>query len=219
MAPALEAIDLVLARGGRRLLDGASLAVAPGEVVAVEGVSGSGKSTLLRALATLVEPDAGRVLLAGVDARTLAPPAYRTRVAYVAQDAPMLPGTVAANLAAGPALRGEALGADEVGALLAKVELPGARWPREARTLSGGERARVALARALANRPEVLLLDEPTASLDPATGARIVALVRALGGGGTSIVTVTHLAEHAAGLGGTRYVCEAGRVRRWEAAA
>src|SRR5207253_1631935 len=83
---------------------------------------------------------------------------------------------------------------------------------REARILSGGEKQRVALARALANAPEVLLLDEPTAALDPEAGERIVALLRELRLRGLSIVMVTHEDAHARALGGTLYRCERGRL-------
>ena len=83
---------------------------------------------------------------------------------------------------------------------------------REARTLSGGEKQRVALARALANDPQVLLLDEPTAALDPEAGELIVALLRDLRARGLSVVMVTHVDAHARALGGTLYRCERGRL-------
>src|SRR5882724_9508203 len=90
--------------------------------------------------------------------------------------------------------------------------LLGGRDARETRTLSGGERQRVALARALANAPEVLLLDEPTAALDPDAGERVVALLRDLRARGLSVVMVTHVDAHARALGGTLYRCERGRL-------
>jgi ABC-type iron transport system FetAB ATPase subunit len=208
----LEAQQLVVVREGRRILDGASLVVRPGEAVAIQGPSGSGKSTFARALATLIAVDEGRVLLDGQDARTLAPTAFRTRVAFLAQSAAMFAGTVLQNLAAGPALRGETLAADKARELVSAVGLDEALLAREARSLSGGEKQRVALARALANGPEVLLLDEPAAALDPAAGERIVALLRSLSGRGLSIVMVTHVEAHARALGGTRFRCEGGRL-------
>jgi ABC-type multidrug transport system ATPase subunit len=125
----------------------------------------------------------------------------------------MFPATVADNVAFGPHARGQPLPEARVAALLAQAELSSDYAAREARTLSGGERQRVALARALANAPEVLLLDEPTAALDPQTGLQIVALVRSLAKDGRAIVMVTHLPAHAEALGGERYLCEAGRVR------
>lgn len=209
----LEAQDLVLTRDGRRILDGASLRVRPGETVVVEGPSGSGKSTLLRLMATLIEPDSGRLLLGGVGSREIPPRLYRTRVAYVPQLPPMFEGTVADNIAAGPRLRNIVLPPEELAQLVERVELSRSFLTHEARSLSGGERQRVALARALANRPEVVLLDEPTSALDPAVGARVVELIRSLATGGLAVIVVTHVPEHAAALKGSRYVCEGGRVR------
>jgi putative ABC transport system ATP-binding protein len=210
----LEARDLMLAREGRLILDGASLRVRPQEIAVVEGPSGSGKSTLLRAMATLIEVDAGLLLLGGVVSRDIPPRAYRTRVAYVPQQPPMFEGTVAANIRAGPRLRRIELPSLEVDLLLERVGLPASFASHEARSLSGGERQRVALARALANGPEVLLLDEPTSALDPAVGLRVVELIGSLAREGLAVIVVTHIPEHAAALAGTRFICEAGRVRR-----
>jgi putative ABC transport system ATP-binding protein len=212
MTSVLEARELVVLRQGRRILDGASIQVRPGEAVAIQGPSGSGKSTLARALATLVETDAGTVLLDGQDAREIDPTRFRTHVAFLAQQPAMFEGTVRENLGVGPALHGKSLGDARARDLILAVGLDEPILPREARTLSGGEKQRVALARALANESEVLLLDEPTAALDPEAGERIVALLRELCARGLSVVMVTHVEAHARALGGTRYRCERGRV-------
>jgi ABC-type iron transport system FetAB ATPase subunit len=212
MTALLEARDLVVLRERRRILDGASLVVHSGEAVAVQGPSGSGKSTLVRTLATLIEPDSGAVLLEGRDAREIASTRFRTRVAFLAQQPAMFAGTVRHNLQAGPALQGKSLDDARARALVVAVGLDEEMLGREARSLSGGEKQRVALARALANSPEALLLDEPTASLDPDSGERIVALLRSLCAGGITLVMVTHVDAHARALGGTRYRCERGRV-------
>jgi putative ABC transport system ATP-binding protein len=208
----LEAREFVVLRDGRRILDGASILVRAGEAVAIQGPSGSGKSTFARALATLVETDAGSVMLDGQDAREIAPTQFRTRVAFLAQQPAMFAGTVRGNLGAGPALHGKALGDSQARDLILAVGLEESILLQEASTLSGGEKQRVALARALANAPDVLLLDEPTAALDPGAGERIVALLRDLSGRGLAVVMVTHVEEHAAALGGTRYRCERGRL-------
>jgi putative ABC transport system ATP-binding protein len=212
MTSVLEGRELVVVRQGRRILDGASILVRPGEAVAVQGPSGSGKSTLARVLATLIEPDAGTVLLDGQDAREIAPTQFRTRVAFLAQQPTMFGGTVRENLGAGPALHGKSLGDGQAQELILAVGLDESILPREARTLSGGEKQRVALARALANASEVLLLDEPTAALDPDAGERIVGLLRALCARGLSVVMVTHDEAHARALGGKRYRVERGRL-------
>jgi ABC-type multidrug transport system ATPase subunit len=202
--PRLLAAGLCLSIDGRPLLRDLDLHLRAGEIAVLEGPSGSGKSTLLKVLATLLEADRGRLTLDDQDASAMSPAAWRRRVAYVPQSAPMFDGLVDDNLAAGPALAGRALSADQRAALLSRVGLEAALGARAARSLSGGERMRVAVARALANEPSVLLLDEPTAALDEESVATIVSLVRSLALDGMSAVVVTHSRLHAAALGGTR---------------
>jgi putative ABC transport system ATP-binding protein len=197
---------------GNRIVDGVSFALHEGESATIEGASGSGKTTFLRILATLVEPDAGTVLLDGTDARAIAPSVFRSRVAYVLQESPMFEGTVAENVATGPRLRGVTMTAAAIASALERVGLVDFEG-RIARELSGGERQRVALARALANEPEVLLLDEPTSALDRSSAQHVVSLVRSLAEGGLAVALVTHIAEHASALGGRRLLFEAGRLR------
>ncbi|HVR85655.1 MAG TPA: ABC transporter ATP-binding protein [Planctomycetota bacterium] len=148
--------SLVRRLGGREILRGLSLAVEPGEWLAVLGPSGAGKTTLLRAIAGLEEPDAGRVLLGGRDAATIAP---RDRaIGFVFQDLALWP-----YLSVKEHLGGITASA---GPLLERFGLLGLEQKRP-HQLSGGERQRLALARALAREPRILLLDEPFSSLDP----------------------------------------------------
>lgn len=212
MPPRIEARDLVVTRQGRAILAEASLAVARSAIATLEGASGSGKSTFLRALATLAPRDGGRILLDGVDAETLAPVTYRRRVGYVPQQPPMLDGTVGDNVATGPRLAGHRMDRATVEALLERVGLPRGFEERAARDLSGGERQRVALARALANEPLVLLLDEPTAALDPEAARRVLDLTVSLAESGLAVIVVTHVGDHAQRLGGARYECREGRI-------
>ncbi len=164
---------LVARLGERTVLDGVDLDVAPGEVLVLQGPSGAGKSTLLRCLVRLVEPAGGVVALDAID---------------VSQAPVMLPGTVADNLRyANAGLTGAAL----EGALT-QAGLAAAFADRPAAALSGGERARVALARALARGPEVLLLDEPSAALDATTAQHIAATIRSLARAGLGICVATH---------------------------
>jgi ABC-type multidrug transport system fused ATPase/permease subunit len=184
----MEVRDLRVQRAGRPVLHDVSFDASRGRVLALVGASGSGKSTLLRCLNRLAEPDAGTITLDGHDIRELDPPALRRRVALVAQAPVMLPGTVADNLAYGvPDLTDAARDAALTAAGLTPEFLP-----RTARALSGGERARVALARALTRDPEAVLLDEPTAALDPDTARLIGATVAALAQRDLIVIVATH---------------------------
>jgi ABC-type multidrug transport system fused ATPase/permease subunit len=198
--PRIETQDLAIVRGGRVVLRGIDLAVGAGEVTAVVGPSGAGKSSLLRCLVRLDEPGGGRVLVDGRDAAELDPCTLRRRVGLVTQAPVMLEGDVRANLAYGldapaPAALDEALAATGLGPSF---------MDRTARELSGGEAARVALARALTRDPGALLLDEPTAALDREAAASIEALVRSLAGRGLAIVIVTHNEAQAARVADAR---------------
>jgi sulfonate transport system ATP-binding protein len=149
---------------GVRALGGISLAVAPGEVVAVVGGSGSGKSTILRVISGLDKPSAGRVLLDG-DVIT----APHEKIGIVFQEPRLLPWlSVADNVGFGLAERPRPEREIRVRAQVDRVGLSdkARMWPRE---LSGGQAQRVAIARALVTRPEVLLLDEPFSALDAFT--------------------------------------------------
>ncbi|MFO1314023.1 MAG: ABC transporter ATP-binding protein [Burkholderiales bacterium] len=183
----------------RTVLDGVELDVARGELVAILGESGSGKSTLLNVIAGLEAPDAGTVVVAGTDLRALDDDALtafrRVHVGFVFQAFHVLPYlTVAQNVALPLRLAGrdDAASAARVTAMLAAVGL-GERAPSMPRELSGGELQRVAIARALVHRPQVVLADEPTGNLDPASAHGVIALLRAtLQAEGATGVLVTH---------------------------
>lgn len=182
-----------------------SLRVEQGEFVAVAGRSGSGKSTLLNVLSTLLRPDSGRVYLDGLDLTELSAAdldkVRRSDVAMVFQFHYLLPYLTAMENVLLPHLRSmkPVNRAAKAAALdcLNKVGLAGKarRLPGE---LSGGEQQRVAIARALAQESRILFADEPTGSLDKATGEEIMALLRELNRQGLTIVMVTHEREYAA---------------------
>ncbi len=156
-----------------------------GQILAILGPSGAGKTTLLRMLNRLDEPTSGKILLNGNDALPMPPQELRRHVGMVMQRAYLFPGTIESNIQYGPAQRGEHLDAAQIEALLEQVGLPDTA-SRDVRTLSGGEAQRIAIARALANNPEVLLLDEPTSALDDAAKQSVERLL-------SSIVHARHL--------------------------
>ena len=179
------------------ILQDIDLEVMPGEAVAVVGASGSGKSTLLGLLAGLDTPSAGSVALDGHDLFGLdedGRAALRSKLlGFVFQSFHLLPALNATeNVMLPLELAGDRDAADHAVALLERVGL-GARLRHYPRTLSGGEQQRVALARAFVTGPKLLLADEPTGNLDPATGAAIIDLMFELNAErGTTLVLVTH---------------------------
>ncbi|MFN0252430.1 MAG: ABC transporter ATP-binding protein [Kofleriaceae bacterium] len=180
--------------GARTVLDGVSFDVAEGDTLALLGPSGSGKTTTLRLIAGLEPIDAGRILLAGMEAsspRASMPPEKR-RVGFVFQSFALFPHlSVEDNVAFGARDR------SDIDALLALVDLAPRRAAR-VHTLSGGEQQRVALIRALAIHPRVVLLDEPFANLDAALRRRIRdELARTLRARGATSILVTHDAAEA----------------------
>ncbi|MFD3491701.1 thiol reductant ABC exporter subunit CydD [Streptomyces sp. NPDC058690] len=194
----LELEGLTVRHEGRAepSLDGASLVVDEGETVALVGPSGVGKSTLLNVVLGFTAPDEGRIRVGGVDLATLAPERWRERIAWVPQRPQLFAGTIAENvrLARPDADDGAVTAAlQDAGACDFVAELPdGAQTllGEDGAGLSAGQRQRLALARAfLADRP-LLLLDEPTASLDGETEAGIVEAVRRLAAGRTVLLVV-----------------------------
>ncbi|MBV9638739.1 MAG: phosphate ABC transporter ATP-binding protein [Mycobacteriaceae bacterium] len=180
--------DVVVERDGVRALDGFSAAVPEGGVTAVFGPSGAGKSTLLRICNRLDIPTAGRVLFGGDDIAGLNPLRLRRRVGMCFQRPTPFPGTVADNLRVAEPRATEAQMED----VLALMALTGSWLDRDATALSGGEAQRICLARTLITRPHVLLLDEPTASVDAVAARAIEQAVRQLADGGITALWVSH---------------------------
>ncbi len=178
----------------RRILDVTHLDIYRGEVLALVGPSGAGKSTLLRLLNFVEAPTTGRICFLGVnlDAGRAVPLALRRRVTTVFQRPILLNRSVEANVRYGLSLRGRVDGKTLVDEALEQVGM--AHLSRQkARTLSGGEMQRVSLARAMVLRPDVLLLDEPTANLDPYNVGLIEEIMRTLNHNhGITLVLVTH---------------------------
>ena len=184
-------------RAARRVLDGASLHVQPGEVVAILGRSGTGKSTMLHLVGGLDRPDAGSISVAGESVTGSSERALsrlrRTRIGFVFQFFHLLPELSGeANVLLAGRVRGAspdaaARGQDLIDRLGLR-EVAGS-LPHQ---LSGGEQQRFAIARALVNDPPVLLADEPTGNLDTRAGAEVLRLLRAGAEEGRAVVMVTH---------------------------
>jgi putative ABC transport system ATP-binding protein len=185
------------ADGWLSILEDVSFRVARGDTAAIVGASGSGKSTLLGLLAGLDLPSAGRVVVGGQSLFDLdedGRAAWRARhVGFVFQNFQLLPQmTALENVMLPLELAGEAAAAERARELLDRVGLA-ERAGHYPRTLSGGEQQRVAIARAFAGSPPLLLADEPTGSLDAATGERIIDLLFTLNREvGATLVLVTH---------------------------
>ena len=200
----LAAHGVSVTLGGHRILHDASLRLAPGELVALLGPNGAGKTTLLRALLGLVQRSGGRVRIGGDDPARLPASERARRIAYLPQSRPLAwPIRVRDVVALGRFAHGASLGRLR-GADAAAVERAllacgvGRLADRPCDTLSGGELARVHVARAMAAEAPFLIADEPTAALDPLHRHRIMGLVRARAGGGGGVLVVLHEAALAA---------------------
>lgn len=171
--------------GATAVLDSVSLTLEVGSPTVLIGPNGSGKTTLLRLAMGLLEPSLGRITWGG---RGAGPP---TRRAFVFQKPIMLRRSTAANVAFALHAAGKPAGRAAVDTLLDAVGLR--EWAsRSARRMSGGEQQRLALARALARNPEVLFLDEPTASLDPAGIKAVEEIIARIAGAGVKVIMATH---------------------------
>ncbi len=198
-----SAAGLVLDNLRGAIVGPVDLVVEPGTCAAITGASGAGKSLLLRMIADLDLND-GEVRLGDLLRSSLAAPVWRRHAIYVPAEAGWWDERVDAHFPAAtrPAAQ----------TMAARLGIAASHFQRPVRTLSTGERQRLALVRALVRRPRCLLLDEPTSALDAASIAQVEDLLRQALAGGTVVLLVSHDAEQTARLGDRRYVMTAGRL-------
>ncbi|GAB4503985.1 MAG: hypothetical protein Fur0043_09780 [Anaerolineales bacterium] len=208
--------DLIVERERKIVLRVERLSIAPGETLAVVGPNGAGKSTLLLVLARLLKPSQGEILFQGQPISAQSDTAYRRRIGLVMQDPLLFDTSVFENVASGLRFRGL-----DRGEIQRRVRLWLGRLgvedlsKRRASQLSGGEAQRVSLARALALEPQLLLLDEPFAALDPPTRSRLLDdLETLLQETATTTVFVTHDLDEAVQVAGRMAVMVGNRLRQ-----
>ena len=214
MTSKLNTIDLAFSHSGSPpILNGLTLNFPSGQITGIMGASGSGKSTLLRCLNRLWEPPRGSVYLDGSDITAMDVVVLRKKVGLLFQSPVLFEGTVAQNVAFGPELHGRKFSRKRLLALLALAALPPAMAAKPATELSGGEIQRVALARVLANGPQVLLLDEPTSALDDGTTQKVEQTILQLcARSGITVVWVSHTFEQLQRVAGGLVYLKQGRV-------
>jgi putative ABC transport system ATP-binding protein len=207
--------NLSLRRGDASVLQEVSFTVIPGETLTIIGPSGAGKSSLLRCLNRLQEPHAGQILFHGQDIRALDVTELRCRVGFVFQKTAVFAGSVADNIAFGPMLKNQTLSRERLRTLMKMVALDDAFLDKDAGELSGGQEQRMAIARALANEPEVILLDEPTSALDPIATHQVEDTLQALRRDlNLTLIWVSHAVEQARRVSDRVLLLDEGRVVR-----
>lgn len=208
---ALELIGATAVLGGRTVLDAVSLAVEAGEMAAVVGPNGAGKSSAIRALAGLLPLTGGQARLGGADVATMTARGRSERAAYLPQERRIAWNLPAVEVAAlGAPFLSETAALDRARAALAEVEA-GHLADRGVAEMSGGERARVLLARALATDAEALLADEPTAGLDPDAQLMVLDRLRTRARAGRAVLVSLHDLALAARFADRIVVLDAGR--------
>jgi D-methionine transport system ATP-binding protein len=178
----LKSIDYTPPNFTRPLLTDISFSLAASECITLTGITGAGKSTLLRLLNRLSEPTSGEILLTSEDYRSISPTALRQRVMLVSQE-PQLLGMKVREVLAYP-LQLQSLGVEEIKQRILTVadqfEIPTDWFDRTQLQLSAGQKQLVSIARGVITQPQVLLLDEPIASLDTSTAARVLATINSI---------------------------------------
>jgi len=198
-----------------QILTSIDLKIQKGELVTIMGTSGSGKTTLLRLINRLSEIDSGNILLNGDDVKDHDPAELRRKIGMVFQMPVVFKGSVRDNIVFSMKLWGTTI---DIEALARDVVIPVDLLDADAEQLSVGEKQRVCIARALANKPEMLLLDEPTSSLDAVSAEKIeMLLLRLRSEMDMTMLWVTHEKEQVERIGGRRLTLKEGRLDEYQA--
>jgi putative ABC transport system ATP-binding protein len=189
----LEMSDVSMQFGATLLFSAFNLTLEQNETVGITGPSGSGKSTILRIANNLLTPTSGKVTFKGADVSQYDPRQLRREMILVPQEASMFPGTIRDNLTWGLSIHKLSTTEDRLGSILQEVNLDSSSLESVAGNLSGGEKQRVGLARALLLEPDVLLLDEPTSALDEESTLVVEATIeKIINEHNIGVVIVTH---------------------------
>ena len=214
-AASLRLEGVSVARGGREVVHDVSLRIPPGEVTTLLGANGAGKSTLVLAVAGVLRPSSGRVLLGDRDITSSAPERIRAAgVAVVPEGRRLLPAlTVEDNLRVATYALSREQRRDGVAYALELFPELQKRWRAPARLLSGGEQQMLVLAQALVSRPAILLVDELSLGLAPVVVKRLVPTIEAVAASGAGVLLIEQFAHLALSLANAAYVLEGGRIR------
>ena len=214
-APTLRLEELSVARGGRTVVSEVSLRIPPGEVTTLLGSNGAGKSTLVLAVAGVLRPSTGRVLLGDQDLTRRSPERIRTAgVAVVPEGRRLLPSlSIEDNLRVATYALSREQRRDGIAYALQLFPELEKRWSSQARLLSGGEQQMLVLAQALVSRPRILLVDELSLGLAPVVVQRLVPTIESVAAEGAGVLLIEQFAHVALSLAKSAYVLEGGRIR------
>ncbi|MFD1032712.1 ABC transporter ATP-binding protein [Metaplanococcus flavidus] len=211
--PAIHFNNVDYSIEGNKILRGITGSFPEGKITTLVGPSGAGKTTLLKLCNGLLSPDAGDIYIKDRQIDSFEPVELRRKVGIALQSAPMVNGTVYKNLALPMELQGEELGKEQAESLLHDVGLDGKFLERKTSDLSGGQRQKVSIARTLVNKPEILLLDEITSSLDRTSLKEVEELIALINRKfGTTIIWITHNLQQALDIGDYSWVMMDGEV-------
>ena len=213
----LEFRDAAYRSGGKTILDGLNVSVEAGDFVSIVGPSGSGKSTFLKLCCHLISPTEGNILWNGTSFQQFSPTELRKRIGYCFQTPVLFGDSVENNMSFPYSIRKQEMDRERVRKLFSCFQMSTEYLQREIRNLSGGEKQRIALIRALLFQPEALLLDEVTSALDTENTKIVEEAVETLNREGITVLWVTHNPEQSRRVAKHLLTLESGQIKSWEA--